>query len=149
MTTVTGSIVIGRPLEEVFDFVADQRNEPGYNPEITSCEKTTPGPIGVGTTFVAETKMMGSVVPVNVEIIGFERPHRIASWAHIEGTMDIRGSVDLEWHPEGTLMSWHWNLEPHGCTKLLSPWLARTGRQREERIWTALKTLLESRPEAA
>jgi uncharacterized membrane protein len=30
---VTGEIVIERPIDEVFDFVADERNEPQYNPQ--------------------------------------------------------------------------------------------------------------------
>ena len=50
MTTIKGSILIRRPVEEVFDYVADERNEPGYNPQLRSVEKTTPGPIGVGTS---------------------------------------------------------------------------------------------------
>jgi hypothetical protein len=29
---VQGDIVINRPIDEVFDFVADERNEPQYNP---------------------------------------------------------------------------------------------------------------------
>jgi hypothetical protein len=36
-------------VEEVFDFVADERNEPRYNPRMLSAEKTSDGPIGIGT----------------------------------------------------------------------------------------------------
>ena len=32
MVRIEGEIVIKRPVEEVFDFVADERNEPRYNP---------------------------------------------------------------------------------------------------------------------
>lgn len=31
MAHVEGEIIINRPVEEVFDFVADERNEPHYN----------------------------------------------------------------------------------------------------------------------
>jgi hypothetical protein len=34
MARVSGEIRIERPVEEVFDFVADQRNEPIYNPRM-------------------------------------------------------------------------------------------------------------------
>jgi hypothetical protein len=34
MVRVEGEIVINRPVEEVFDFVADERNEPRYNSRI-------------------------------------------------------------------------------------------------------------------
>ena len=46
---IEGQIDIGRPVEEVFDFAADERNEPRYNPKIHQVEKVTEGPIGVGT----------------------------------------------------------------------------------------------------
>jgi carbon monoxide dehydrogenase subunit G len=115
MRTVTGRIEIARPVEEVFDFVADERNEPRYNKQMLS----------------------------------FEKPVRLASWSHIAGTMDIRGAVTFEAIPNGTLMSWRWDLEPHGCVKLLGPMVTRIGRRQEERIWTSLKTLLEGEPKPA
>jgi hypothetical protein len=46
MARVTGSIVIDRPVEEVFDAVADQTNEPRYNPSMTASRQVTAGPIG-------------------------------------------------------------------------------------------------------
>ena len=35
---IEGEITIGRPIEEVFDFVADERNEPQFNAKIASAE---------------------------------------------------------------------------------------------------------------
>jgi uncharacterized protein YndB with AHSA1/START domain len=34
MVRVAGDILIGRSVEAVFDFVADERNEPRYNPRL-------------------------------------------------------------------------------------------------------------------
>ena len=39
MAYVEGEIFIRRPPEEVFDFVADERNEPRYNPYLTNAER--------------------------------------------------------------------------------------------------------------
>jgi hypothetical protein len=47
---IEGEIVIGRPVEEVFDFVADERNEPRYNVQMRRAEKISEGPIGLGTS---------------------------------------------------------------------------------------------------
>jgi hypothetical protein len=44
MVKIDGSTVIARPVEDVFDFVADERNEPKYNPRMIRAEKVTPGP---------------------------------------------------------------------------------------------------------
>jgi hypothetical protein len=34
MARIEGDIVIARPVEAVFDYVADQSNEPQYNPQM-------------------------------------------------------------------------------------------------------------------
>ena len=41
---IAGEIVIERPIDEVFDVVADERNEPRYNPRLAAVEKLTDGP---------------------------------------------------------------------------------------------------------
>lgn len=46
MATIQGEIVIGRPVDVVFDYVADQSNEPQYNPRMVRVEKITTGPVG-------------------------------------------------------------------------------------------------------
>jgi hypothetical protein len=54
MVEVQGKIVIDRPPDEVFDFVADEENEPRYNSQMRLAKKITEGPIGVGTSYRAE-----------------------------------------------------------------------------------------------
>ena len=34
MAPIRGEVLIRRPVEEIFDFVADERNEPSYNPDM-------------------------------------------------------------------------------------------------------------------
>ena len=46
---VEGEIVIGRPVEEVFDYVADERHEPNFNSRMSRVELLTPEPIGLGS----------------------------------------------------------------------------------------------------
>lgn len=58
MPRIECEIVINRPVDEVFDFVADGHNEPQYNPHILRVEQTSAGPIGRGTRFRGEGKMM-------------------------------------------------------------------------------------------
>ena len=43
MARIDGEIVIDRPVDAVFDYVADQSNEPQYNPRMLRAEKITPG----------------------------------------------------------------------------------------------------------
>jgi uncharacterized protein YndB with AHSA1/START domain len=79
MVRIEGEIVIDRPVEEVFDFVADERNEPRYNPRMVRAEQITPEPIGVGTRFEAEIRSMGRPAGMTIENTGYERPRRLAS----------------------------------------------------------------------
>jgi len=46
MAKIEGQITIGRPVDVAFDYVADQTNEPQYNPAMVRAEKETAGPIG-------------------------------------------------------------------------------------------------------
>ena len=139
MARVRGEIVISRPVEEVFDFVADERNEPHFNPRMLKSEKLSPGPIGLGTRFRAEMRMRGRGRPVvmTVEFTAFERPRRLASSTHM-ATMDIQGTLTFDPVPEGTRMRWEWNLKPRGLVKLLSSVVALMGRRQEEAIWSNL-----------
>jgi hypothetical protein len=60
MAHIAGEVTIDAPVDEVFDMVADERNEPRYNPRIVRAEKVSEGPVGRGARFVAEPKSMGA-----------------------------------------------------------------------------------------
>lgn len=142
MVRVEGDIIIRRPVEAVFDVVADQRNEPRYNPRMRRAEQVSAGPIGVGTQFRAETATMGRPLTMVIEYTVFERPRRLESTSRL-AAMDIRGALTFDSAPEGTRMHWSWELEPRGGFKLLTPLIARLGRRQEAAIWAGLKRYLE------
>jgi uncharacterized membrane protein len=143
MSSISGEIVINRPVDEVFDFVADERNEPRYNPRMLRADKLSPGPIGLGTRFRAEMTSRQRPVELSIEFIGFERPRRLASLTRL-ATMEIRGALTFDPVPGGTRMRWTWDLQPRGVLKLLTPVVTRLGQRQEQRIWANLKHLLES-----
>jgi len=140
---VEGDIVIQRPIEEVFDFVADERNEPRYNPQMTRAEKVSPGPIGLGSKFNSVMNGVGGRAEMTTEFTGFERPRRITEVTHLSN-MDITGALFFELVAEGTRMTWQWDIEPRGFYRLLGPLVRRIGERQERTIWTGLKRLLES-----
>ena len=63
---VEGEIVIRRPVEEVFDYVADERHEPNFNSRMSRVELLTPEPIGAGSRFGVEMTMMRRVFDMTV-----------------------------------------------------------------------------------
>src|SRR5215213_6906037 len=129
--------MINRPVEEVFDFVTDARNEPRYNPAILSAEKMTSGPIGRGTHSVLRSKAMGRPTAVEYEITTYERPQRMTSRT-IRGLplMDVESVEFFEPVNGGTRMRWSWEVKPRGTAgRLMTPVLARILEQRLERAF--------------
>jgi carbon monoxide dehydrogenase subunit G len=139
---VEGDILINRPIDEVFDFVADERNEPKYNPRMTVAEMVTPGPIGVGSKFHCVMTGAGAT-DVAVEFTEFVRPRRLGSTSHISN-MDINGTLLFEPQGQRTRLKWLWNIEPRGFLKLLGPMVRRMGERQELAIWTGLKKVMEA-----
>lgn len=143
MARINGEIVIDRPREVVFDFVADECNEPRYNPQMLSVEKLSPGPIGSGTQFRAQMKSGRRTLPLLLEFTTFERPVRLGSHSTFSG-VTIDGELTFAAVGDSTLMRWVWNITPAGALKLLTPLVIWMGRRQEARIWSGLKRCLET-----
>jgi hypothetical protein len=142
MGRVKGEILIHRPVELVFDYVADQRNEPIYNPRMLRSEKITDGPIGVGTRFRATARSGRRLAEMLIEITEYDRARRLGSRTTMS-SVDVNGELVFVPVDGATRMSWSWEVSPKGPLRLLGPLVARLGRRQEKTIWTALKTQLE------
>jgi hypothetical protein len=143
MAKIEGEILISRPMEEVFDFVADQRNEPRYNPRMVRAEKITDGPVGKGTVFHSAAKSMGRTAEMRIELTGYDRPSRLASRTTMrQGDMD--GTLTFEPAPSGTRMRWSWQVRAKGAVRLLAPLITWMGSRQEQTIWTSMKQYLEN-----
>jgi carbon monoxide dehydrogenase subunit G len=106
-----------RPPEEVFDFLVDFRNEPRWNPDCQSVEKTSEGPIAQGTTFSAKVKKVGWV---DSEIVSFQRPTHCATRDKARG---MEGGFEFDLQPKdgGTELTARMKMQPRGPMKLLEP----------------------------
>jgi uncharacterized membrane protein len=142
MATITGSIEIDCPAEEVFDFVADQRNEPKYNPDLLQSTKVTDGPITVGTQFAAVHLSRGRSVDLTIEVTEFDRPRRFGSHTTMPGA-DIRGMLTFHSIANRTHMYWIWQVRPNHLGWLLAPVVRAVGTRQERACWTGLKQYLE------
>ena len=132
MARIEGAIVIGRPVDVVFDYVADQSNEPQYNPQMVRAEKITPGPVGKGTRFRSAVASMGRTAEMLIECTTTMRQANI--------------SYTLRFEPAaaGTRMHWSGLVRPKGVFRLLGPVITWLGMRQEQRIWTSLKQHLEA-----
>lgn len=148
MARIEGAIVIDRPVEAVFDYVADQSNEPQYNPQMVRAEKITAGPIGVGTKFRSAVASRGRTAEMVIECTGYDRPRRLASKTTMRQA-DISYALTFEPAGSGTRMAWSGQVRPKGAYILLGPLITWMGRRQERRIWASLKPRLEASPAGA
>jgi hypothetical protein len=142
VASIRGEIRIKRPVDEVFDFVADERNV--YDPRIVRAEKLSAGPVGAGSRFRSETETMGRSVSMIIETTAHERPRLLASVTRLS-SMEIESTLSCEPVPEGTRMRWLSDVRPRGVLKLLTPVIAIIARRQAEGIWGHLKKVLETR----
>ncbi|MGH8827347.1 MAG: SRPBCC family protein [Jiangellaceae bacterium] len=142
MARVEGEITISRPVDLVFDYVADQTNEPQYNSSMVRAEKVTAGPIGKGTRFRSAVRSAGRTAEMLIEFTDYDRPRLLASATTMKQA-DVEYMLRFEPVPEGTRMRWSGQVRPKGAFRLLGPLITWVGRRQEQRIWQGMKNHLE------
>lgn len=143
MARIEGEITIGRPVEVVFDYVADQTNEPLYNPSMVRAEKVTAGPIGKGTRFRSAVRSAGRTAEMLIECTGYDRPRLLTSTTTMRQA-DFSYALRFDHVGAGTRMRWSGEVRPKGPFRLLGPLITWVGVRQEKRIWASLKERLES-----
>jgi uncharacterized protein YndB with AHSA1/START domain len=139
------TVVIDRPIEEVFAFLSDGTNDPKFSPRVLEIEKATDGPPGVGTVFKSTVKDAGLKTKREFELTEFAAPTRIR-WA--ERSKNIitapEGGYDLSPEGSGTRVRIYNVLEGHGFGKLLLPMALRQARKGADDFGGAIKAAVEA-----
>jgi uncharacterized protein YndB with AHSA1/START domain len=142
--TAASSILIDRPLDEVFRFVSTDffRNYPKWSPEVVELEQTSDGPIGVGTTGRQVRLDEGRRFEATFRVTEFEPPRAIA-FASTSGPR-FRASYRFEPVRERTRVTFTFDLRLEGASRLLNPLVAGLVRKGGRNVVRKLKDLLES-----
>ena len=146
MAQIEGEILIDQPVDVVFDYVADQSNEPHYNPHMIRAEKITRGPVGKGTQFRSAVASMGRTAEMLIEYTGYDRPTLLASTITM-AQADFSYLLMFEPAAAGTRMRWAGQVRPKGAFRLLGPVISWLGTRQERRIWASMKQHLEAAPQ--
>jgi carbon monoxide dehydrogenase subunit G len=141
MIEAHGNTDIDRPAGEVFDYLADARNEPDWLPGAERVEKVTDGPVGLGTRFSGTYARAGTV---EVELVEFERPHRMTFRARSR-IVHFDDAVELSEEGGRTVLRAVMTAQPQGLMRLAGPLMARTMRRQFAGNWQHLKSRLEAR----
>ena len=139
------TVVIDRPIEEVFAFLADGENDPKFSPRVQEIAKTTEGPPGVGTVYASTVKDAGMETKREFRLTGFEPPTRIR-WSEASKNLVTapEGGYDLARDGSGTQVTIYNVLEGHGPGKLIAPLALRSARKGADDFANAIKRAVEA-----
>ena len=141
-----GTVVIDRPIDEVFAFLADGTNDPKFSPRVQEIHQTTDGPVGVGTVFESTVKDAGMKSNRQFEITRFNAPTTIQWTERSKNLVTVpEGGYDLE--PVGdaqTKVTIHNRLEGHGVGKLIRGFALKAAIKDAPELAQRIKTAVES-----
>jgi uncharacterized protein YndB with AHSA1/START domain len=140
------TVVIDRPVEEVFAFLANGENDPKFSPRVLEIAKTTDGSTGVGTVYASTVKDAGMQSKREFRITEFEAPTKIR-WAEQSRNLVVatHGGYDLAPEGEGrTRVRIHNVLEGRGIGKLIAPLALRAARKDAPEFGNRIKRAVES-----
>jgi len=146
MINVEDSIVINRPVEEVFAFVADQENALQWQEGLLEVRRTTDGPLGVGTKHTIMRKFMGRRVEATNEYVEYE-PNKKIAFTGRSGPAHFEVAYLTESVAEGTRLTCQMQMEQRGLFGLMDSLIAGSLKRDFEANFRDLKALLESRAE--
>jgi uncharacterized protein YndB with AHSA1/START domain len=140
--TVTHSVTIDRPVEVVFDYLADNDNVTRWKKGLVEVRRTSEGPPGVGTTEVHVSEFLGRRSEVGHEITEYE-PGRLMAFKTTSGPFPATGRFILDGAGGGTRLTIETEGEAHGVYALLGPLLAWLSKRQLQRDFGLLKARLE------
>ena len=136
------TVIIQRSVEEVFAFLADFGNVPRWNYAIVETTKTSPGPVGVGTTY-HQTRSVPTRSEERFEVTAFQPPRRLEIRGQI-GPFRARIGYRLEPTDSGTTLRNAVDLGSSGPLTLVAPLLTSRVKHAVAANLDTLKQLLEA-----
>ena len=143
----SGSAVVDRPIDEVFEYLAAGTNDPDFSPRVQEIRKTTEGPVGVGTVFESTVKDAAMKTARRFEVTAFDAPTRIRWTERSKNLITVPdGGYDLERVGDTqTKVTIHNTFEGHGFGKLLLPLALRAARKDAPAFAGRIKAAIEAR----
>jgi carbon monoxide dehydrogenase subunit G len=140
------SVVIDKPIEEVFDFLANGENDQKFSPRVLEIHKTDPGPPVQGARYASTVKDAGMKSKREFELTEFERPTKIRWHERSENAVVVPlGGYDLEPSGTGTKLSFFNELEAHGFIgKLVIGFALRSARKGADDFAARIKGAVEA-----
>ncbi len=142
MLKIESSIVINRPVDEVFAVLSNIENNPKWSSGFLEAKKTSQGPIGVGTTWRAVQKALGQRIETEAEVTEYE-PNRKCTQRG-KSPFPVKVQMTFESVEGGTRVNLRLEGEPGGFFKLAQPLVANMAKRNIEGDLANLKDLMEA-----
>jgi len=144
MINVQESIVINRPVDEVFAFVANFENHPKWESNFQKVKLLTSTPSGVGAQYQCDMKLPGQTATSKFEITEYQVNKKIVFEGEPAGPAKPDGSFLFEAVPGGTKITLVPQPKFRGFFKLLEPMMAGYVRKQNQDHLKKLKSILEA-----
>ena len=146
MQKFTVSVFINRSQQDVFDFLSDPANLSKWDSDFESAERTSSDAPGIGSTYRASGRRLGSEKDGFFEIVQWDRPNRYSYkvmerlflFEHVETIFTLKPKEN------GTEVTLESQFEIVGRLKFAEGFVARLGKKRIEGNLDAAKRLLEA-----
>ena len=143
MARVEASVVIKRPVGEVFAYVSDETNSPEWESYVLEAEQTSEGPMGLGSTLRGVGQFLGRRMEWTSQITGYE-PNRKVDSKIDAGPMQLEESTTFEPVEGGTRVTKVYEGEPGGFFKVAERIVVRMLQRQVEGDLANLKDILEA-----
>ena len=137
------SIMINRPIEEVFAVLANLENDAKWHKELVESRNTSGGSNGVGARFLLVGELLGRRIETVYEVTVSE-PNRIAAWKTVSGPLQLKFRRTFERVEGGTRFAIRYEGEARGFLKLAWPLITRIARRQHEGEMGKVKELMEA-----
>jgi uncharacterized protein YndB with AHSA1/START domain len=141
VATFENTVVIRRPIEEVFAFLSHFENVPSWNYAIIQTRRVSEGPVGVGTIY-QQVRSVPTRSEERFEVTAYDPARHLEIQGQL-GPFPARLSYALDALPEGTRVTNSVELELHGPGRLLGRVAVPRVREAVAANLGKLKELLE------
>ena len=124
MPRASSEIVIKRPREDVFVFLANPENDPQWRSGVLDLKRVSGS--GIGARYTQGVKGPGGRrIPADIEITEFD-PGQSIAFQTLTGPVRPRGRYLLSAAEGGTLVRFHLDADVRGFKRLMSSMVQRT-----------------------
>jgi uncharacterized protein YndB with AHSA1/START domain len=143
MARIEESVDIKRPVDQVFAYVTDAKNWPRWESAMLEAEQTSPGQMGIGTTFRGANRVMGRRMVWISKVTEYE-PNKKWGETISSGSTLIEDHLIFDPVEGGTKFTLVYDMQVGGLLKLFAPMVISTMRKQTKGNLSNLKSILEA-----